>query len=389
MPLGTAQKAPPVLADGKIYVGTDNGKFFIVRPRADRARDPERGRAAEQHEQLLRLGGHAGADSRPAPPISRGRVFFVSSDAVYAIGPRQATSRSTGFAVDEPRRAGQGAPAHVQVVADRAGAGARADGQAARAAVRRQGTVPARGDDGDVVARGAEGHGRPTARSRWRPTRSIRPALIKATVGALSGRRARASSRPLPWTEDVRVATRTAPCRRAGSTPPARPLSVTTLDGQKVLQKAPHRDDLQARPRRSSARPTWSNYTFEADVRAPTRRRQMGDIGITAQRYSLVLYGNSQQLKIEPWEPETARTVTVPFAWKPDTWYRLKLRVENLAERPGARARQGVAGRRARAGGVDDRQDRSDRQPRRARRVCSSTRSSARISTTSTLTQNQ
>ena len=56
----------------------------------------------------------------------------------------------------------------------------------------------------------------------------------------------------------------------------------------------------------------------------------MGDVGITAQRYSLVLYGNSQRLKLEPWEPETRRTVTVPFAWKPDTWYRLKLRVENL-----------------------------------------------------------
>ena len=41
-------------------------------------------------------------------------------------------------------------------------------------------------------------------------------------------------------------------------------------------------------------------------MRAATRRRQMGDIGITAQRYSLVLYGNSQRLKIEPWEPETA-----------------------------------------------------------------------------------
>jgi outer membrane protein assembly factor BamB len=35
--LGTLQKAPPVLADGKIYVGTDGGKFFIVRPGADRA----------------------------------------------------------------------------------------------------------------------------------------------------------------------------------------------------------------------------------------------------------------------------------------------------------------------------------------------------------------
>ena len=76
----------------------------------------------------------------------------------------------------------------------------------------------------------------------------------------------------------------------------------------------------------------WSNYTFESDVRVATRRRQMGDIGITAQRYSLVLYGNSQQLKLEPWEPETQRTVTVPFAWKPDTWYRLKLRVESLEQ---------------------------------------------------------
>jgi hypothetical protein len=55
----------------------------------------------------------------------------------------------------------------------------------------------------------------------------------------------------------------------------------------------------------------------------------MGDIGLTAQRYSLVLYGTSQRLKIEPWEPETERTVVMPFAWKADAWYHLKLRVEN------------------------------------------------------------
>jgi outer membrane protein assembly factor BamB len=44
-----------------------------------------------------------------------------------------------------------------------------------------------------------------------------------------------------------------------------------------------------------------------------------------------VLYGNDQKLKIEPWEPEIRRTVTVPFSWKADTWYHLKLRVENQA----------------------------------------------------------
>ena len=52
-------------------------------------------------------------------------------------------------------------------------------------------------------------------------------------------------------------------------------------------------------------------------------------MGIVAQTYALVLYGTSQQLKIEPWEPETQRTVKIPFKWAADTWYRLKLRVEN------------------------------------------------------------
>src|SRR5262249_1444048 len=32
--LGTIQKASPVLADGKLYVGTESGKFYILRPSA-------------------------------------------------------------------------------------------------------------------------------------------------------------------------------------------------------------------------------------------------------------------------------------------------------------------------------------------------------------------
>jgi hypothetical protein len=76
----------------------------------------------------------------------------------------------------------------------------------------------------------------------------------------------------------------------------------------------------------------WSNYTVEADVRAIEKRRQMGDAGVTAQRYTLVLFGNNQQLELNSWQPEIARRVAVPFSWKPDTWYRLKLRVENTVD---------------------------------------------------------
>jgi len=74
----------------------------------------------------------------------------------------------------------------------------------------------------------------------------------------------------------------------------------------------------------------------------------MGDIGIVAQRYTLVLYGNSQDLKIEPWEPEIQRTVEKKYEWKADTWYHLKLRVENMPDGK-VRARQRRSATRGRA----------------------------------------
>jgi hypothetical protein len=155
--------------------------------------------------------------------------------------------------------------------------------------------------------------------------------LITATVGTLTGQARARIVRPLPWNQ-------TFDAYEDGAVPPgwvnaagAAALSVTTVDGQKVLQKAPL-DTIFKRARVFIGPVGWSDYTFQADVRAAERRRQMGDVGITAQRYSLVLYGTSQRLKLEPWEPETTRTATVPFNWKPDTWYRLKLRVDNLPD---------------------------------------------------------
>ncbi len=112
-PLSTAQKAPPVLADGKIYVGTDGGKFFIIRPGADRAQ------ILSEVELPNSVTSCCGSEGTPeqilgGAAVSRGRIFFVSSDAVYAIGPRQARA-VTGFAVNTPAETGAGAPAHVQV----------------------------------------------------------------------------------------------------------------------------------------------------------------------------------------------------------------------------------------------------------------------------------
>ena len=257
---------------------------------------------------------------------------------MYAIGPK-AAKPLTGWAADEAAVEGRRRAGISAGHADRARAEAGTDREAARAAVRRQGTLPARRQQAELVAGWAEG----TVTDGTfivAPRPEEQAGLIKATVGAVT-REARARvAHPLPWTETFEA-------YADGAVPPgwmnavAGKFSVTTLDGQKVLQKAPD-DTIFQRLRMFIGPVDWSNYTFEADVRVATRRRQMGDIGITAQRYSLVLYGNSQQLKLEPWEPETQRTVTVPFAWKPDAWYHLKLRVENLpTARSARRARRG------------------------------------------------
>jgi outer membrane protein assembly factor BamB len=326
-PLGTVQKAPLVLADGKLYVGTESGKFFIVRPSADRAQVlsevelPPSTDSAQQQEGTPEpiLAGAA---------VSHGRIFFVSSDAVYAIGPKSAKTL-TGTAVDVPAEQGEGEPAFVQVSPTEL---VLKPGQTVKLRVR---LFDARGrflrEDAAATwslqgLKGSVASGSLTVAA----DPIDQAGTIKATVGAISGEARARVVRPMPYTE-------TFESYDDGAVPAgwinaaAGKFSVTTLDGQKVLQKAP--DNTIFKRLRAFIGPTdWSNYTFEADVRGTTKRRQMSDIGITAQRYSLVIYGNAQQLKLEAWEPETQRTVHVPFAWKADTWYHLKLRVENTAD---------------------------------------------------------
>ena len=84
--LGTVQKASLVLGDGKIYVGTESGKFYILRPHADRCEVLSDVELPISQQGLFN-------EKVPEPvvasaAISRGRVYFVSSDTLYAIGKK-------------------------------------------------------------------------------------------------------------------------------------------------------------------------------------------------------------------------------------------------------------------------------------------------------------
>ncbi len=77
--LGTLQKGSPVLADGKLYVGTENGKFYILRPSAT---------GVEVLDEDLLGTAQAPEPIVASPIVADGRVYVTSMEATYAIGKR-------------------------------------------------------------------------------------------------------------------------------------------------------------------------------------------------------------------------------------------------------------------------------------------------------------
>ena len=129
-----------------------------------------------------------------------------------------------------------------------------------------------------------------------------------------------------------------------------------------MLEKLPD-DTLFKRMRVFMGPSDWSNYTVEADIRItetapPDGRRRHHRAALYAGRLR-----QQSAAGDEPWQPEVARAASAPFAWKPDTWYRLKLRVENTADgKTRIRGKAWPAGRTG-ARGLADRPHRSDPQP--------------------------
>ncbi|HEV7746495.1 MAG TPA: PQQ-binding-like beta-propeller repeat protein [Pyrinomonadaceae bacterium] len=317
--LGTIQKASPVFADGKLYVGTENGKMFILKPSAT-------GCEILDEDQL-------GTEVLPEPiiasaAVANGRVYFVSDSNLYAIGKRSNSASSQPAPVEglpNPNRAAT----HVQVVPTEL---ILKPGDKVNFRVRlfdERGTFireePAATWSLDQL-KGEVANGQFVASSDAIP----QAGLVKATVGGISGSASVRVFPPLPWSNDFEaMAVGSVPSTWVNAT---LKFAVRDLNGNKVLVKTTEGSSLLSRARAYFGPSDWSNYTVEADINATQKRRQQGDGGVIAQRYNLVLYGNSQMLHLEPWQPEIKRTVTVPFAWKPDTWYRMKLQVENLPD---------------------------------------------------------
>jgi len=334
--LGTLQRASPVLADGKLYVGTENGKFFILKPGPTGCQvlsETELG-TVEKVELKTEAGDEAVSANEQilaAVAVSRGRVYLVTTKGVYCIG-KKTPSPALPEASEQVETNGapitESQPAHVQIVP--------ADlimkpGETARFKVRLfddHGRFLREEQNATWSLEGLKG----TAQSNQFTAAAdagVQAGMIKATVGAIAGVSRVRVIPQMPISENFDSIPVDGVPKYWIST--GGKYNVREIDGNRVLVKNPNPPAFK-RARSLFSPIDWANYSTQADVRATEKRRQMGDAGVVAQRYELAIMGNSQKIELRSWQIEEKRTARKPFAWKADTWYRLKLQVENLPD---------------------------------------------------------
>jgi outer membrane protein assembly factor BamB len=348
---GRNAKGAPVWADGKIYVAEVNSHFHILKP-GDK-------RCEELHDQFFPSpDGNSDVEINGNAAVASGRVYFATSFEFYCIGKKN-PSKSSDPIPSPPKEepaSPNAKPAHLQVVP--------ADvllepGETAQFKVRAfddkgkflkevqaQWSLPAPPPPPTAPkpAPGAKGPaaGPPPLKGEISvdgllKVDSALPGQFGFVEGKADGLAARARVRVishLPIHQDFEKVPE-------GRTPGGwvncqGKFVVESKDGSKVLRKlANNASPLFARAYTYFGKPTWHDYTIQADVMGARKGENVSDVGIAANRYTLVLDGNKQELRIISWEssPHARVDQTIPWPWKPDAWYTLKLTVDASGEK--------------------------------------------------------
>jgi outer membrane protein assembly factor BamB len=329
---GRNARGSPVLADGKIYVGEVNSRFHILKP--------EDKKCVALHEHYFTGDGFADVEINGSPAVANGRVYFATNDEFYCIGVKGAKPAPEPKVETAPAKR-KAEIAQVQIVP--------ADvvlhpGDKATFQVK---VFDEAGNESDLSA--------VLIKPKWSlPTPKAPPGAktspppldgtlndntlvvsakkanqagyVQVQLGDVMGK-ARVRVAPvLPYEQDFsKVPDGAVP---GGWVNTQGKFLVKTVDGEKVLAKVNNNAvPFIAGGNAYIGEPTLKDYTIEADVRG-SKAGVLPDMGIGAHRYTLLLDGKSQGLRILSWDALPRVDTTRPFEIKPDTWYRLKLTVE-------------------------------------------------------------
>ena len=347
---GIQAKGSPVWADGKIYATSVQGNVVILKP-GDTGCDV-------LSRVILRSKTPGTALSiNGGPSVANGRVYFMTSEEMYCIGKPDAKPEAEPHpARPQGRAAGQGRQGRsAPGGAGRRGIVPRAERHVHGSPVRRPGPLPARDQGrvgrrlrswlrrrsrrqaaggsaaahparydhgrrqahrqrqgaGPVRRRGGQGRGpeRPQPHSR-RTASALFAGFLQGPSGPHAGRLGRSPGQ-VP---------RQGPGRQEGAGQEQHHRQLAGRQGQHLYHPARHR---------------LRRFTIQADVRGSLKNGQyLPDMGLINCRYTLILSGSGQKdgvgqkLSLQSWDAMPRIDRTVDFPWKPETWYTMKLSVE-------------------------------------------------------------
>jgi outer membrane protein assembly factor BamB len=313
--VGTVGKASPVWADGKLFITETNGNIRILEPGPDGATELD-------HDELEVSDGRY-AEIYGSFAVGYGRLYVTAESGIYCIGNADApflvnagTPASLGT-----ETAATGTPASLQVVPAEVITSA---GESVNFAVR---AYDANGQfigtqDATWALDGLAGGAVSAEGVLSTDTRATNQAgSVTATVGGLSATAQVRVYSPLPWSENFENGRPPHWIGGGGS------LGVVDLGGNQVFRKGSSRTGIH-RHAVYLGPTSMSGYTIEADVLSTQQGRRRPDIGLINSGYTMDLQGNRQKVQLQSWAAELRIKEEVDFPWEPDTWYRLKLRVD-------------------------------------------------------------
>jgi outer membrane protein assembly factor BamB len=335
---GVAAKASPVWADGKIYVAEVSSRFHILKPGPKGCEELySQYFPSPDGASLVELNGSAS--------VANGKIYFTTRDEIYCIGKKDRRQQS----ITPPKTLAE----------DPAGANAKAS----HLLVVPVDVVLYPGQSTSFKARLFDDHGRflREEKAQWSLPTPPLPTGVKGnppplngnfsgdgelTVGKIPGQQGvvEAQAEGLKGLARVRVVPRVPYSQDFEKIPENRSpggwvncqgkFVVVQHENSKVLKKLANNPNvLLCRAHTFFGLPSWTDYTIQADLLGAKRRNDMPDMGILANRYTLILDGNKQRLRIASWEDLPRVDKRMEFSWKPDVWYTMKLTVEVQPEK--------------------------------------------------------
>ena len=317
--VGTVGKSSPVWADGKLYVTEVNGNVHILRPGDDGAE------FLDSDELEVEDGRYAEIYGSFAPAY--GRLYVTAESGIYCIGdPNAPFAANPGET--PPLGAEAAATSTVATIQVHPAELIAAAGETLRFRIE---AFDANGQslgarDANWTVEGLTGtRMRVNGEFQSSPQSTNQAGRVIATVGNVSAAARVRVFAALPWAENFE-----------NGRPPhwigGGNLQAVDEGGEQLFRKGASPTGIHRHP--LYVGPTYmSNYTVQADVMSTERGRRRPDIGLINSGYTMDLQGNHQRIEVRSWAAELRMAERFDFAWEPNVWYTLKLRVDTDGDR--------------------------------------------------------